>query len=319
MSAPIRRCRVHSRCRRHHRPPRPLRRPLRPPESKVRAACQKSNQRMHAHLTTAASAAHRRCHCLHAAPARSPCHARPNPPRPRRARSRVRRRRAASEPLKVKVPLSPIDRAPAGRCSSRCGVRAPSQVHTGRQGRRERVQRCSCCARSARDRGRWPWCGCLALGDALHFRVPVRRVWRLPSRIGPRYCDRLGALAVRRRVQLGLGWPGDGGRSRWGRPGQCGQCVRRSGARFTFSRPHTRVNRYSLDCVLVCMHQTISRIIEIQPPICVTALVPGSCYVLFVSNRGVECRKPRLQSFCVLASGNHRTTHYQANGQRGAA
>jgi hypothetical protein len=64
---------------------------------------------MRARLATAVSAAHRSRRCLRAAPAHSPCHARPNPPRLRRARSRARCRLAADEP-----PTGPLSAAPGG-------------------------------------------------------------------------------------------------------------------------------------------------------------------------------------------------------------
>ena len=51
-----------------------------------------------------------------------------------------------------------------------------------------------------------------------------------------------------------------------------------------------------------CMHafQTVSRIIEIQSPVSVTASVPVCSYVFSTLYRVVECKKPRLQSFfCV--------------------
>ena len=62
---------------------------------------------MRARLATAVRAARRHRRCLRAAPAHSPCHARPNPPHARRARSRARRRRAASE-----APTGPPSGAP---------------------------------------------------------------------------------------------------------------------------------------------------------------------------------------------------------------
>ncbi len=66
--------------------------------SEVRSTCEKSNRRMRARLLTAVSTARRHRRWLRAAPALSPCHARPDPPRPRRARSRVRRRHVADAP-----------------------------------------------------------------------------------------------------------------------------------------------------------------------------------------------------------------------------
>ena len=86
-----------------------------------------------------------------------------------------------------------------------------------------------------------------------------------------RDCDRWDAPAVPRQLQAGWDFSGTGVWSRWGPAKQRGH----GSGRAVVARA----------CEHVCMrcYQTVSHVIEIQSPVCVTALVLGCCYLFYDS------------------------------------
>ena len=115
------------------------------------------------------------------------------------------------------VPRTPASRrqghhrAPAGRCSGRCGVHAPPQVHAGVRGRRQCVQGCTWRARSARGRSGRP------------FEVPAATARRRPL-------GRRGGFMEAAPGGSGLAWgcwvvaPGPDRATRERLRSRCGRC-----------------------------------------------------------------------------------------------
>ena len=102
--------------------------------------------------------------------------------------------RSASPPRAAGPPEQPLRRA-----------RMPPQARAGGQGRRQRVQQCGWRAQSARDRGGWPWYGCLAARRRAP-RWPFRGCpWRPPSDARLRPFGRLGSSEAA-PIGAGLAW-----------------------------------------------------------------------------------------------------------------
>ena len=225
--------------------------------SEVRAECQKSNRRMRARLATAASAAYRRRRCLRAAPALTPPNGRPIPLGPRRVRSRARRRYAAGA-----LSMGPPSGAP-GR------PQRPLQCLPAGAGACKRLGRVAAhavawvaCAEHA-----GPWRTAVAC-SAGRSAAPSRRCpFGVPTAVA-----RLRQFG--RRGDSEPAPDGPGLASGWWQVAPGPVRAVRTPVRSCCGRARAS-NR--------CMHafQTVSRIIEIQSPVCVTTLVPMCSYVFF--------------------------------------